>query len=151
MSTRDPAEPTSEATRRRPDGGSLGRLRGMALVAVVVGAAGSVSLMLRAGHPPIFLLVLFTGWVLSPFVAVVLADIASKRWSVPTRVTLYGVMLILTLGSLAFYGDIVSMPPGAKPAFVFLVVPLGSWLLLMIAVPIAAVVSRRLPRRGTSA
>ena len=148
MSTRGPGEPTSEASRRRPDGGFLGLLRGVALIAVVVGAAGSVSLMLRAGHPPLLLLVLFTGWVLSPFVALVLADIASKRWSVLTRATLHGVMLILTLGSLAFYGDIVSMPPGSKPAFVFLVVPLGSWLLLTIAVPIAALVSRRLLRRA---
>ena len=151
MSTGDPGEPTSEASRRRPDGAFLGLLRGVALIAVVVGAAGSVGLMLRAGHPPFFLLILFTGWVLSPFVALVLADIASKRWSILTRSTLYGVMLILTLGSLAFYGDIVLMPPGSKPAFVFLVVPFGSWLLLTIAVPIAAFVSRRLSRRGAGA
>jgi hypothetical protein len=107
--------------------------------------------MLRAGHPPLLLLVLFTGWVLSPFVALVLAAIASKRWSVLTRATLYGIMLILAVGSVAFYGDIVSMPAGSKPAFVFLVVPLGSWLLLTIAVPIAALVSRRLSRRGAGA
>jgi hypothetical protein len=60
-------------------------------------------------------------------------------------------MLMNTLGSLAFYGGIVSMPPGSKPAFVFLVVPLGSWLLLTIAVPIAAFVSRRLSRQGAGA
>jgi hypothetical protein len=151
MSINGPSEITAQASRGRPDGGSLGLLRGVALIAVVVGAAGSVSLMLRAGHPPLLLLVLFTGWVLSPFVALALADIASKRWSALTRATLYGVMLILTLGSLAFYGDIVSMPPGSKPAFVFLVVPLGSWLLLTIAVPIAALASRRLSRRGAGA
>jgi hypothetical protein len=136
MSTRDPGEPTS----------SLRLLRGVALIAAVVGAAGSIGLMLRAAHPPRLLLVPFIGWVLSPFVALILADAASKRWSVPTRATLHGVMLILTLGSLAFYGDIVSMPPGSKPAFVFLVVPLGSWLLLTVAVTIAALVSRRLSR-----
>jgi hypothetical protein len=47
--------------------------------------------------------------------------------------------------------EIVSMPTGSKPAFVFLVVPLGSWLLLTIAVPIAALVSRRLSHRGGGA
>lgn len=121
-------------------------LRIVARIAVAVGAAASVSLMLRAGRPPLFLLVLFTGWVLSPFVGLALADFASKRWSVLTRATLYGVMLILALGSVAFYGDVVSMPPGTRPAAVFLLVPLASWLLLTMAVPVAALVSRRLSR-----
>ena len=130
------------------DRGLLGILRVAALSAVVVGAAGSVGLMLRAGHPPLFLLVLFTGWVLSPFVALVLADIVSKRWSVVTRATLYSVMLILTLASLIIYGGIVSRPSGTRPAAVFLLVPLGSWLLITIVVPMAALVSGKLTRRG---
>jgi hypothetical protein len=121
----------------------------VSLFAVVVGAAGSIDLMLRAAHPPFLLRVLFTGWVLSPFVALALADSVSKRWSVLTRAMLYGVMLILAVGSLACYARIIPMPPGSKPAFLFLVVPVGSWLLLTIAGPIAALVSRRPSRRGT--
>lgn len=46
-------------------------LRAVGLVAVVVGAVASVLLMLRAGHPPLALRLLFAGWVLSPFVALV--------------------------------------------------------------------------------
>lgn len=138
---------TDSRRARRSDGGFLGLLRGVALIAVVVGAAGSLALMLRAGHPPLLLRALFTGWVLSPFAALVLASIASKRWSVPTRATLYGVMLAIALGSPAFYGGIVSMPPGTRPAFVFLVVPFASWLLLTIAIAIATLVSRSLSRR----
>lgn len=54
-------------------------LRAMALIAAAVGAAGSVALMLHVGHRndssiPGILLVVFTGWVLSPFVALVVAD-----------------------------------------------------------------------------
>jgi hypothetical protein len=94
------------------------------------------------------LLVLFAIWDLSPFIGLVLADIVSKRWPVLTRATLYVVMVILALGSLAFYGD-VFLRPRPQPAFVFLVVPLGSWLLMTIAVAIAALVSGRLSRRGT--
>lgn len=137
--------------RGRAGTGLVGLLRGAAIVSVVVGAAGSVGLMLRAGHPPLLLRVLFTGWVLSPFVGLVLASIASQRWSVPARATLYGVMLVISLGSLACYGGIVSMPPGSRPAFVFLVVPFGSWLLLTTAVPITAAVSRWLSRRAAGA
>ena len=149
MSTSRPAESTSRANRGRPDGRFLGLLRAVALIAVVAGALGSVGLMLWVGHrnPSRVLLVLFAIWDLSPFIGLVLADIVSKRWPVLTRATLYGVMLILALGSLAFYGDVV-WRPRPQPAFRFLVVPLGSWLLMMIVVPIAALVSGRLSRRG---
>ena len=149
MSTSGPSESTSKATRGRPDGGSLGLLRAVALTAVVAGALGSSGLMLWVGHrnPSRVLIVLFVIWDLSPFIALILADIVSKRWSVPTRATLYGVMLIIALGSLAFYGDVV-WRPRPQPAFMFLVVPLGSWLLMTIVVPIAALVSGRLLRRG---
>jgi hypothetical protein len=140
---------TSPVRRGGPEGGVLARWRRAALVAVLAGAVGSVGLMLRAGRrTPGILLVLFIGWVLSPFVALALADILSRRWSIRARATLYGMMLILALGSLGLYGGVVSMPPGSKPAFVFLVVPLGSWLLMTIVGAIAALASRRLSRRG---
>jgi hypothetical protein len=127
-------------------------LHAVALTAVVAGAAGSVGLMIWVGHrnPSRLLLALFVIWDLSPFVGLALIDMASKRWSVITRTTLYGVMLILTLGSLALYGDVV-LRPRPQPAFMFLVVPLGSWLLITIVVPIAALISRRLSRRGARA
>jgi dienelactone hydrolase len=123
-------------------------LSGAALLLPVAGAVGSVGLMLRAGqrNESRILLALFAIWVLSPFVALVLANMISKRWSVLTRATLYGVMLILTVGSLAIYGNMVSTPPGSKLAVPFLVVPMGSWLLITIVTPIAALLSRRLSR-----
>jgi hypothetical protein len=144
-------ETTSKASRRS---GSrfLGLLRAVALIALVAGALGSVGLMFWVGHrnPSRVLLGLFAIWDLSPFVALVLADIVSKRWSVVTRATLYGVMLILSLGSLALYGNVI-LRPRPQPAFMFLVVPLGSWLLMTLVVPIAALISGRLSRRGASA
>jgi len=129
---------------------TLGVLRAVALIAVVAGAVGSVGLMLHAGkRTPRLLLVLFTIWVLSPFVALAWANVVSKRWSVLTRATLYGVTLVLTLGSLAIYGDVVVVaPPGAPNAFVFVVVAPGSWVLMTVVVAIAALVSGRLSRRG---
>jgi len=123
-------------------------LSGAALLLPVIGAVGSVGLMLRVGHrnDSRILLALFAIWVLSPFVALVLANLISKRWSVLTRATLHGVMLILTVGSLAIYGNTLSAPPGSKLAVPFLVVPLGSWLLITIVTPMAALLSRRLSR-----
>jgi len=96
-------------------------------------------------------MVLFALWVLSPFMVLVLANVVSKRWPVLTRATLYSVMLVLTLGSLAIYGDVAFGPPRAKAAFVFVVVPPASLLLIAIVVPIAALISGRLSRRADGA
>ena len=76
-----------------------GVLHAVALPTMVVGAVASIALMLRAGHPPLFLRVLFAIWVLSPFAALLVANMVSKRWSVITRATLDTVMLVLTLMS----------------------------------------------------
>ena len=119
--------------------------RSLALAAIILGAAGSVGLMLRVGHrnPSVLLTVLFTIWVLSPFAGFVVADSLSARWSAATRATLHGVMLLLTAASLAIYGRIAFGAPVLRPAFAFLVVPLGSWLLMAVAVTAAALAARR--------
>jgi hypothetical protein len=136
-------EMTSEASPGKPEGGWVGLLRRAAMITVLAGAGGSIGLMLRVGHRnnSRLLLALFGIWVLSPFIALVSANLVSKRWSVLARTTLSSVTLVLTLGSLAVYGDVAFGPPRAKPAFAFLVVPLASWLLIAIVVPIAARIS----------
>ena len=153
MSINGRGELTSEVSRGRPERGFLGLLHAAALIAVLAGAAGSLGLMLHAGrrNDSRILLVLFVIWVLSPFVALVLADVVSKRWSALTRATLHSVMLVLPLGSLAIYGDVALGPPMAKTAFVFVVVPPASWLLIAIAVLIAALISGKMSRRGDGA
>lgn len=120
--------------------------RPVALVAAVIGAVGSVGMMLSVGdrnRQILFLIILFVGWVSSPFVALVAADILGKRWSTLTRATLHALMLILALGSLAVYGSVVSGPPKAKPAALFLMVPLASWLLIAIALSAATLIARK--------
>ena len=120
-------------------------MRTVALSAVMVGALGSVGLVLRAGRrTPRFLLVSFIIWVLSPFVALAWANLGSRSWSVLTRATLCWVSLLLTLGSLAIYGGVINVaPPGSANAFVFVAVPPGSWLVMTIAVLLSEVISRR--------
>src|SRR5437762_704930 len=100
---------------------SLRFLRGAALIAVLIGAAGSVGFMLYAGrhNKSNLLLVLFAIWVLSPFVAFLFATVVSKGWPVLTRVTLYSLMLVVSLGCLALYGYVALGPPRAQTAFVF--------------------------------
>jgi hypothetical protein len=139
----------SRVNRETLDGRDTSRLRGAALIAVAAGAVGSAGLLLRAGrrNDSRLLMVLMAVWVLSPFVALGLAHVASKRWSMLTRSTLYSLMLGLTLASLAIYTDAVVNPPKAQGAFVFIVVPPGSWLLAAVVLPIAALISSRRSRR----
>ncbi len=128
------------------------RLRAAALVALLAGGAGSVGFMLYAGrhNTSRILLVLFTLWVLSPFSALFFADVVSKRWSALTRATLYSLMLVIASSTLAIYGYVALGPPRTKTAAVFVVVPLASWLLSGIVVPIAGLTSGRLSARGKS-
>jgi len=143
----------SNESQGKPEASFLSVLRPAALIALLVGAVGSAGMMLRAGHgnPSRLLIVLFTFWVLSPFMALVLANLVSKRWSVLTRATLYVAMLVITFGSLAIYGALAFGPLRAKTGFVYLVVPAASWVLIAIVVTIAAVISGRLSRRGEGA
>jgi hypothetical protein len=141
----------SKDRQEKAEAGSLSVLRAAALIAVLVGAAGSVGLMVHAGHrtnSPRTLLVLFTLWVLSPFVVLVFAIIASKDWSVLARATLYCVVVFLTVSSLAIFGDVAFGPPRTKTAFAFVAVPPASWLLIAITVLIPGLISRRGSRRS---
>ena len=123
-----------------------GPLRTMARAAVVSGAAGSVGLMAVAGHPPIFLRVIFVVWVLSPFVMLALADRIWRRWPDSTRPVLHVLAIIIAAGSLAIYGFRVWRPPASTPAFVFVMVPPLSWLLIAAVVSFVAITSRQRSR-----
>lgn len=118
--------------------------RTLTIIVVLVGVVGSLGLMFHASRKQesILLLVLFTGWVLSPYIALMVAVVISKRWSALSRATLYSFMFILALGSLVCYSGAVS-PPNTKPAFMFLVVPFVSWLLIAIVITIAMRFSRK--------
>ncbi|HET7142866.1 MAG TPA: hypothetical protein VFI68_02495 [Anaerolineales bacterium] len=145
MSINDPNK-----IRPKPDqGGFLGILRELTLIAVAVGAFGSLAYMFRAGQDsPRLLLFLFTFWILSPFAALLWANMLSKCWSVLTRVTLFCVTLILALGSLAIYGDLVHIKPEGSPnAFLFVIVPPLSLAFMTIVVAMAAFISGRLQHR----
>ncbi len=121
----------------------LGRLRTAGLIATVAGAVGSLAFMFHAGRrTPRFLLLIFVFWVLSPFAALVWAHAASARWSEATRATLSILMLVLAPASVAVYGTDVLRPATAPAAFLFVLVPPVSWLLIVIVVPMAAFIAR---------
>jgi hypothetical protein len=65
---------------------------------------------------------------ITAIVMTIAAAIGSLGWMLYTG-------LVISIGSLISYGGIL-IPAGTKPAFIFLVVPLISWLLIaMITLP----------------
>ena len=150
MNNNDSNEVTSKTSQGKPAGRFPGILRVVSLIALVVGAAGSLVFMFRAGqHTPRLLLFLFTIWVLSPFAALLWANMVSKRWSVLTRGTLYCATIIVALGSLVAYGEWVDLrPAGAANAFLFVVVPPVLLIFIATVLLLAAFTARRLSRPG---
>jgi hypothetical protein len=114
------------------------RLRVAARIAVLVGALGSVVMMLYVArrNPSRVLLVLFAIWDLSPFVALALANRRSPRWPLRAQTMLSIVALVVAVGSLAIYGTVL-ISPTPKVARVFLMVPLGSWIVILLVVFLA--------------
>jgi hypothetical protein len=115
-------------------------LRAAALMVALPGAGASVGLMLMVGRhqPSRLLLTLFTLWVLSPFASAALALLFFKRWTGRTGAGLSGVLLILTPITLAIYGYAAFGPARSKPAALFLMVPLASWVVIGAVVAIGA-------------
>jgi hypothetical protein len=128
------------------------RLRAVTLVTLLAGAGGAVGLMLHAGRgtPPV-LLVLFVGWVLMPFAALAWANARANGWSPLTRWTLYGATLLITAVTWTVFGGVVLPPTGSPRAAPFVIVPPASLLLIAIAVPLAALISRRRSGGGPAA
>ena len=124
-------------------------LRAAARVVVAGGAIGSLVLLFQASQsrPPL-LMALFVIWVLSPFMALLGTHAFSNRWSALARATCHGIMIVLPLASLAIYANDALRPRRAQAAFVYIAVPLASWLLIAIVIPMAMFISGRQSRRG---
>jgi len=119
-------------------------LRLTALVALVLGAAGSLGLWIRAAqHPPPLIIVLFVVWVLSPFVVLGIGHVVAKRWAPSTQTALYWVTLLVTVASIAIYADDAVAHRTTHPAFVYVAVPPASWLASAVALGGGAWIAKR--------
>ena len=119
-------------------------LQTTALMVVLVGAAGSLYFMFSAGHEQksIILLGLFTAWIISPFVGLLISNKISNRWTVSARRLLYWLIIVLTIGSLVAYSGAFNTPE-TKNAFIFLISPMISWFLIVTVFLIARKISNK--------
>ena len=113
-------------------------LRLVARIFVSAGAIGSLYLMFNASRDQksILLIAFFTAWILSPFAGFFITDKYSHRWTFIAHAFFYWLIIITTIGSLAAYSGAFNTPT-TKNAFVFIVTPLISWVLIAIVILIA--------------
>lgn len=123
---------------------SINRMHKMALLAIWIGALCSLALVLYKGrhNDSVLLDLLFSAWVLLPFITLLAAARMAWDWADFARFALYLVMIFISIGSLIGYSGALNSSR-TKPAFVFIVIPLISWLLIVIVIPLAISVSRR--------
>lgn len=139
----NPGKPTSSISAKT-ERKSVQFFHKVAVLSVMAGAGASVGFTIYSGrnNDSVWLILLFAGWVMAPFIALLLVNTVGNRWSVPSRVSLYTLMVAVTVGSLVMYSGIWRVP-GTKPAFAFVVVPLLSWFVMGMAVLINASLPNR--------
>jgi hypothetical protein len=100
---------------------------------VLSGIVVSLSLMFYTGrsNESLLLMSMFTAWVVSPFMALLGASLVSAGWNRRAQITLHLLMWALTLVSTVLYTGRLN-PSGARPAFLFIVIPLISWLIMIV-------------------
>ena len=119
------------------------RIRRIARIVLAIGAAGSLGLMVYAGrhNRSVVLILLFTGWVSSPFVALAILERWANRWRPMLRAAFYGVMFAVALGSLLVY-TFDALRPRPQAAFFYVLVPPAMWVIGGAVLAIAALLSR---------
>jgi len=110
----------------------LDLVRSLALGIGTAGALGSLALTLQTGrhYDSVILDLLFSTWVLSPFIILIILCVLSRRWPSRARLSLYIFTMGIPVVSLLFYGRLLSFSE-AMPAYVFLVIPLLSWIIIL--------------------
>lgn len=123
-----------------------GTLKRWARLANWIGALGAIAFLLRTGYregTPGMLLLMIGAWVVSPFILIALAMHRSRHWSDTTREALYLVAILVGVGTLAVYLRVALVPLRAKPAVPFVALPPIAWIVTILSIAVAALMSRR--------
>lgn len=115
----------------------MSKLQITGVVASIIGATVSVTLLLIAGKStPTLLLVMFVGWVALPFV-MLLVGIVWKGISELIRTAFSATSIVVTLASIAVYSYFTLWPLPSTPARTWLLMPAFS-LIAIVAVVLFA-------------
>jgi hypothetical protein len=124
----------------------VGVLRSTARIAAAAGLAGAVGSMLWVGrrNDSYLLLAVFAIWVSWPFVMLLATQgVFARTWRALTRVVLDVLMIATAAGTLAAYASVALGPPRARSAFLFVLVPPVSMVIVAVCLSAAALIARR--------
>lgn len=101
-------------------------------VLTVMSAMASLYFMAIAGRrqQSIFLIAVFTLWVMAPFAGMLWINKASQNWPLRRRNQFCLMMVFISISSVIAY-SLGIRPQDAKPAFTYLVFPSLSWALII--------------------
>ncbi len=121
------------------------KLHSWSRAALYVGAVGSLALMFYAGrhNTHLIIFVLFTGWVLIPFVALGWAHMRAERWSPSVSRTIDVVILLVTVGTLGCYVFDLFWPRREQAAYMYVIVAPVATVLAALAIGVVALFERR--------
>ena len=119
---------------------------------LILGAVGSLALMLYAGRSNTHILITigFIFWVLAPFALLALAERRSASWAPAMKTTLQTLIWVVVLGSLVIYAYRAAVPPRATGAFLFVIVPPVAVVLVLVALVIVSLRSRPSRKESTT-
>ena len=113
---------------------------------IAIGAIGSVVLVFLAGRhiSQHFLQLTFEIWVFSPFGILALIKKFSNNWKTNTQSIINCMIIFITVISLVIYTIVNINLPSSHLAFPFVIVPLLSWLIILIVFLIAKMIFHKL-------
>jgi hypothetical protein len=102
------------------------------ITAVASAIFSSLFMFLTGRHQAsVVLTLLFFVWVVSPYAGIIFASGRARRQRTGTRGMFRWLAYLLAAAALLLYSRILPLAPD-RPAFVFLVVPLLSWLFVVV-------------------
>jgi hypothetical protein len=107
------------------------QLKTFAISLTIVASIGSLYFMFKATpkQRSIILILLFTSWVLSPFLGLILSQKIISRRKNQNSSGIFWLMIVLSVLSLIVYSR-VFIPPGIKTAMPYLLFPFLSWVMI---------------------
>ena len=105
----------------------------ISILILLAGVAGSIIFTWIAGqnNSSVLLRVLFMGWVVTPYLALVVIHYNSRLRLAISNASYFRMISFITLFALIAYSGIFN-PKVMKPAFVFMVVPFISLLIIVL-------------------
>ncbi|WP_348261685.1 hypothetical protein P8935_18015 [Telmatobacter sp. DSM 110680] len=117
------------AIEPRPAPDAKRKAAGILVILCAVISLGLVLWVGRHNHSGLLAL-MFAIWVETPFVGLIWLGRISARWTASWQQSMYALMHVISLASVAIYAAVAFLKHLAKPAAPFLFIPAVTWMVI---------------------